>query len=602
MNNSNAITDLVNKIPIYIYFEELPDRKQSLKYLEWLIKNVPEVNTVDTNKLYREIISRQLRMVTMKIIEPEILLVIALNNITLTDFTISSDELIKKVIAENIDKYDLDILQRVMAQIMSKLPKDLRERVTGKHKMQIFQLLAKHVKMDNKLLEKFMEYDKHMLTMELDSGDYNTLNQKYLSELYEFDQKQPYLNSTSMEYGALASKMMQNNTTTTKPITFDSPQPPIRAQYIDNSPEFMIGDKDGKLYYFDSTSGTISEFPLYTNQQPVSIADLQTILASSKINQDDIQKVINNLKTPTPTETIPVGFFDSLEKMFTGLTTGDTQKQEILTTKANLNNSTPIPPAFLTKLYNIKNQNQNNNYNSNYNSINSKYNDYNTNYNTNYNDLNYNERDYLNGSNIKNSDITPKGERLHSNDKLKSSAGAYTGLYSTTTTTPIKTVASKPTVGTISPYTDSYLLPHPTQIQPLTQLPQTPQSNYPTKTYREFSGSVPEKTRGNLSQLENNINRFKLLQTTHVTNSTTTTAPPTTTTAQPTITIAPPNTTNAQSISGFSNMNSNNSEIANNVSNKIKDTNKKIENLAIGFITILILLFLVVIINSIKNN
>ena len=76
--NSNAIQDIVNKIPVTIFFEELPDRKQALKYVNWLFTNNPQSKTVVQDKLFREVISKELRLVSMKIIEIEILFMIAL--------------------------------------------------------------------------------------------------------------------------------------------------------------------------------------------------------------------------------------------------------------------------------------------------------------------------------------------------------------------------------------------------------------------------------------------------------------------------------------------------------------------------------------------
>ncbi len=110
------------------------------------------------------------------------------------------------------DKYDLDVLYRILAQIMTKIPKDLKDRITGKQKLQIFQLGAKFINIEPKLLEKFIAFDPSIntpISMELDQNDYKALNEKYLRELYNFQKKQPYLNSNSLEYGSLASKISQ---------------------------------------------------------------------------------------------------------------------------------------------------------------------------------------------------------------------------------------------------------------------------------------------------------------------------------------------------------------------------------------------------------
>ena len=342
----------------------------------------------------------------MKIIEPEILIVVALKNIELNDFSLSSDNLVKKAISENPDIYDLDILFRILSQIMTKISIDLKERITGSQKLQIFHLVSKFIKTDINILEKFISSDPSLsvhaltpITMELGSQDYKTLNEQYLRELHMFEKKNNYLNSNSLEFGSISSKLYQeqelkdankNNSANSKSV--------IKAQYIDKSPDLVLGTKDNILYYFDSSSGTISEMPLNSKQIPVSINDLKTILTTNKIKKGDIDNTVNLLATtiqPNTTEKIlseyPVedkGFFSklSLSSMFTSVTTTTqpyttqqtTQTTQSVTKMSNENNNkTPIPPEFLKQLYNSNkhysnsNNNNNTNYNNNTNSNNS---------------------------------------------------------------------------------------------------------------------------------------------------------------------------------------------------------------------------------------
>ena len=334
MNNTNAtqIQNLVSKLPTTIFFEQLPDRTQVLKYIEWLNKNVPETKTVNQDQFFREVISKELRIVGMKITEIEILLVAGLNTVTLNDFSIDSKTLIQKLINENPDNYDLDIMYRILAQIMTKLPKDLKERVTGKHKLQIFQKIAQSINIDNTLLEKFVSLDPSLntpneLTMDLEGGDYNTLNKKYLNELQKYEAAKGYLNSNSIEYADIAQKMVDNTPATNKKE--------INAEYIDNNPDFMLGKNDNILYYYDSSSGTLSEMPLNDKKQTqVSIQDLKTILTGNKIKKSDIDELIDDMKTvPTklslPAVTVlssdpsyaakPSNFFDMIGSYFTSM-------------------------------------------------------------------------------------------------------------------------------------------------------------------------------------------------------------------------------------------------------------------------------------------
>ena len=320
MNNTTNIQDIIKKLPITLFFSEQSDRKQSLKYINWLYDNIPQSKTVVQDKFFREVICQELRIVSMKITEIEILFMIALKTIVIEDFTLDSESLIKKIIAENPDKNDLDLMYRILAQIMTKLPMDLRDKVSGKHKMQIFQSISKFITMEPKLLERFMSFNPSLntpITMELDGGDYNTLNKKYLDELKKFQDSQPYINSDSMEYSKIANNMMQ------KMPNLSNSNSNIKGQYIDSSPDLMMGTQDNKLYYFDSSSGTISEFPISGKEQiPVNMTDLTNVLVANKVDKNQIDDLILKLQSNTqsntnvpndiPTTTHPISFLNSI--------------------------------------------------------------------------------------------------------------------------------------------------------------------------------------------------------------------------------------------------------------------------------------------------
>jgi hypothetical protein len=586
MNNTSSILELVNKIPISIYFSELPDRKQALKYLDYLYTNVPASRQVDSDKLFREIISRELRGVSMKIIEPEILLLVALDKITLEDFSIPSVDLVRKVIAQNPDKYDLDIMQRIMAQIMTKLPRDLREQVAGKHKLKIFQLIARQLNMNPQLLERFANYDASLnssISMDLDAGDYNTINKKYLQELYNYQKKQPYISANSLEYGSLAAEMALSQPTGAQTTTPDLSV--SKAQYIDQSPSLMVGTQDKKLYYFDPSSGTLSEMPLNNNQIPISNDDLKNILASQKINQADIQGAINSINSTAPattlpavsTTTIPAGFFASLESAFSGLSTGTTQAQATLQTVANIAPTEPVPPAFLTKLYKLKHGQEPGGATSD----------------------NYQQMMYgFGGSNISNngkykmsgdqstSQVASLLSGMYSNQSRPNFLPNTSGGYTENESLPVFNITNPQTTyaafSGIAPHqTTAYGTPTPTQTTQTTTPttnPSTTRTNPSTTTPRTVStfanGEIMSQDAINMEKA------YKLLYNTYQHNPTTTKK------------------------SNFANLAANSKTIATTeqtVAAKIKNDTKNVEQIAIGFITILILIFLIAVITYIKG-
>ena len=384
MNNtlSTQIQGVVNKLPITLFFTQRPDRQQALHYLNWLSKNVSETNSINQDKLYREIISKHLRLVAMKMTEIEILFMMALTTITLNDFTVDSKTLITKLIAENKDKNDLDTMYRVMGQIMTKLPKDLKERVNGKNKLDIYQKLAECINMDKQLLEQFISFDPTIntpISMEIGPDDYNTLNKKYLDELKEYEDAKGYIHYNSMEYAKLAEEQLEQSE---NQVDDDKLNTTINAEYIDEKPDFMLGKNDNILYYYDKSSGVLTEMPMNGNQQSVSLTDLKTILSSKKVNKHELHQLIQDL-TPPETPEIPTiastdpdmraepkGFFDTIGSYFTSFVSNEAT---ITTTPVKQNNNTnnsnsiPIPPHHIKQYVNdipdVDNHNHNHNNN-----------------------------------------------------------------------------------------------------------------------------------------------------------------------------------------------------------------------------------------------
>jgi len=252
LNNNSSIRSIINKLPSQLFCNKLPERQQALTYLEWIYKNVPESKVINEDKLIREVINKELRIVNMKIKEIEILLMIALNKISIHYFTLDSKSIIKQLISENKENYEIDTMYKIMSQIMSKLPIDLKERVTGKHKVEIFKKIAESINIDNQLLEKFISYDPSIntpITMDLNSGDYNTLNKKYLKELKEYEASKGYIDRNSMEYAELAERQINNKIINNEDNNNESNS--ITAEYIDEKPDFMLGTNNNTLYYFD---------------------------------------------------------------------------------------------------------------------------------------------------------------------------------------------------------------------------------------------------------------------------------------------------------------------------------------------------------------
>ena len=548
--NSNVIQDIVKKIPITLFFSTLPDRQSALKYINWLYDNIPQSKTVVQDNLFREVISKHLRIVSMKIIEIEILFIVALKTITLEDFTLDHSSLIKKVISENPDENDLDLMYRILAQIMTKLPTDLRDKVTGEHKLQIFQLIGSFINMEPKLLERFMAFDPSLntpISMTLDSGDYNTLNKKYLEELAKFQASQPYVDSNSMEFASIANNMLKTMPTTRSNNNID-------GQYIDSSPDLMVGVQDNKLYYFDSSSSTISEFPISgQTQTPVSINDLTNVLLSNKVDKNQISSLISSLQSQNnpnniPTTTHPISYLNSLFQKFDLSRFFKSSNETTITCQPipPVQAIPPIPPQFI-----LSQHSPNPNQMSAMQSMRS---------------------------------MPPNPNQMPPNPNQMPLMPPNSNQMPPMPPNP-SLMQPNPNQILRNPYFNPYYNPdynyNPNDfIYPNINLVPQQTSNFLTRndacSLPNPPASCPQKTISNVTIPNDNIleARYKLRDSTYVRS---------------------PN-----QVSHFSNMNSNNDEAE--FIKKITKNNKDIENVAIAFVTIIILLFVLVIFNSIRNK
>ncbi len=287
---SNQLYNIINKIPKGLLFNETNDRKQVLQLLNWVQTNVSESRSCDESLLIRTLTAFHLKTIGMKTIEPEVLFIFGLNHPMKCDLECESSILIKKIISENHETFDLDIMQRVLAQIMTRCPRDIKDRITGRQKRELFQKMSPYVNIGDKLLEKFISYDPTMdkdttVTMELDQGDYANLNKLFLKSLEEKEKKNIYIPAAEIE---LANQIKLTPTTTSPNVEGN-----LKASYIDKNPDLMLGVKDQKIYYYDEGSGVITEMPINSSTaQKVTLNQLKTILKTQKVDKSQVDNLI----------------------------------------------------------------------------------------------------------------------------------------------------------------------------------------------------------------------------------------------------------------------------------------------------------------------
>ena len=138
-----TLKTILKKIPVESFYSNVLTRKQIANIYDEnqdMIKLFP----VNEEQVIRMLIVECLRYVNMKVSQLDVLLVTGLNFIEREDLDITPHQLAKKLARENKDINDLDVLNRILAQINTKLPHDLQTRLTPLQKVNILQYLHRY--------------------------------------------------------------------------------------------------------------------------------------------------------------------------------------------------------------------------------------------------------------------------------------------------------------------------------------------------------------------------------------------------------------------------------------------------------------------------
>lgn len=160
----NLINLIVSKIPKHLFFIQENDVDKVKRFMSYLHQHVPESKGVDHNKLIRTVISKHLRLVNMKMVDVRVLLLVALKRIKLSDLDLPESTLVSQLLMENKDTHDLDVLNRIVAQIRTKLPFDLKERLNYEHIVAVKQRVYSYLKRGGNILDEFADVDDINIT------------------------------------------------------------------------------------------------------------------------------------------------------------------------------------------------------------------------------------------------------------------------------------------------------------------------------------------------------------------------------------------------------------------------------------------------------
>jgi hypothetical protein len=278
----NLINSMISNIPKKLFFIQENDFDRVIRLLSYLHQHVPESKGVDQNKLIRQVISKHLRLVNMKMVDVKILLLVALKRLKPSDLELSESKIVSKLLVENKDNHDLDILNRIVAQIRTKLPFDLRERLNYEHIVAVKQRVYSYLKSGGNMLEDFVDVNDIKLT-EIDTPDELAMFHMELARARGKDPANVQLNLSKTDH-LLAMKELDVETRVKeakekiKELTLELENEDLSKNQRQNI-ELKI-----KLNEWRIKSLTNQDLSSYNNQEK---AHLQKIA-----NQEDIQELI----------------------------------------------------------------------------------------------------------------------------------------------------------------------------------------------------------------------------------------------------------------------------------------------------------------------
>jgi hypothetical protein len=290
----NLIISATNKIPKTMLFKIGTDIDKIKEYLSYVYSENQELNLIDEDLVIRMVIAKHLRTINMKLTNVSVLLIVALEDISRNDLNISENILVAKLVNQNREKFDLDTISKITAQIRTKLPKDLSSRLTHEHLINVKNVIVSNLETIDNLTEHYQDIkdldlskidtpqELSMFHMELSKhrGDTSYESQesrhKKLKELKEKEQE--LIRAKDLEHINRADEEK------------------INAHYIEREPVLMIDPDTKKMYHHDEYSASLQRLPNEDELQNVSPEQIEQILREYDISSEELQETLDYLK------------------------------------------------------------------------------------------------------------------------------------------------------------------------------------------------------------------------------------------------------------------------------------------------------------------
>ena len=289
------VRNLILKIPKSYFRIQMNDRERVVKCIKYL-QGIKDLSSINSNILIREVISKHLRMVNMKMVDIDILLLVGLNKISIDDISRPRKDLVNLLISENKVKNNLDTINRCIAQIKTKLPFDLKERMNFEHTIAIKHLIYNYMKTGN-LLEQFtntsdidisnIDFSKIDTTDEVNWIHMNLDKLRKGNSSYESQQKQ------QQNAAKAKSKEEKNIMNTNLDHINIAKSDGTNAFYIDIDP-ILMEDEENNRYYYDEHSKSLVSLD-DQDLKGMTLKEAEKVLSEYELTDKEMDKALKYL-------------------------------------------------------------------------------------------------------------------------------------------------------------------------------------------------------------------------------------------------------------------------------------------------------------------
>jgi hypothetical protein len=307
----------------------------------------------------RALIVNCFRYINMSVQDVTVLLVYGLNGLSRQDLDLTDKHLSQKLASQNPDKNDLDVINRIIAQVVTKLPADLRERLTPQLRIKMIQKLNSDLQImfspaeqkevlspasvmeprdqlqdalkpltssSNGIKEGFQVNNNLLLN---NSAELSSLKNNFLKEMADVEnslgkdtvaelEKQGYSQQSltksaiNMNIGAgdyeTQLRALNSLPTGKETITAGIPkQDVIPAKYYQEDPQLHMDAKTKELYYFDEYSGVlvpIKDVKHIKGEEITTSQQLNTILKDHDLTKKETDTMLDELQEPTSSNSL----------------------------------------------------------------------------------------------------------------------------------------------------------------------------------------------------------------------------------------------------------------------------------------------------------